>query len=118
MNETNKSITFPENRITAEQARKLLPDYKLIECFLSVVYAGIRKFAAKGERTYIYTIYDENIGDVRALYNRETDRTKILTATGLECVKLLEKDGFTVDLGLFYEEKQFVDMQLNFVVKW
>jgi hypothetical protein len=118
MKEPNQSIVFPENKITAEEARKFSPNYKLIESFLSVVYAGVRKAAVKGERTYTYTIYNEEIGDVRALYNRETDRTKILTATGLECVKLLEKDGYTVHLGLFYEEKQFVDMQLNFVIKW
>ncbi len=118
MKEPNQSIVFPENKITAEQARKLLPDYKLIESFLSAVYAGIRRAAVKGEREYTYNIYNEAIGNVNLLYNHEKDRTKILTPTGLECVKLLEKDGYKVDLDLFYQENQLVDIRLSFVIQW
>ena len=113
-----KELNVP-NRITAAEAKKLAPDYDVVEKFLRAVYGGIRNAVATNKTTFTYTIWNEALGDVKVLYNnRNATKQQVLTITGLECVGLLEKDGFKVDLSLYYEEKQFVDMQLNFIISW
>lgn len=103
--------------ITAQEARARAECSSNMKNFLALVEEKIKKAVEEEKFSVTFAIYNQAIGDVGALYNRENE-DKALTEAGKIAVKELRDAGYKVALSLYYEERQFVDMRLQFTISW
>lgn len=102
---------------TAQEIREISQSKEVREKFFKTVENAIDKAANAGLSFCELLYWEPLIGDVYKLYdNKSADES--LTNLGKSLIKELEDLGYTINLTLYYEERQFVDMRLKFRISW
>lgn len=102
---------------TAQEVRQISQSKVIREKFFKIIENAIDKAAKEGLSFCEVLYYEPLIGDVYKLYDRKSS-DECLTDLGKQLIKELQNLGYAVNLTLYYEERQLVDMRLKFRISW